>query len=160
MLGLYLIVSIMFVALSTFVAVKAVKKGVSKKKAVLLQMCSTACVMVICFCGVVMSNSVKAAETTTAASAVSAEVAGAALSASGWISVAAAVAMGLACIGGGIAIASAAPAAIAATSEDPKAFTKALIFVALGEGAVILGFVMAMMILAKVDQLLAIIGAA
>ena len=42
---------------------------------------------------------------------------------------AAAVAVGLSCLGAGIAIASTAPAAIGAFSEDPKAFGKALIFV-------------------------------
>ena len=48
--------------------------------------------------------------------------------------IAAALVTGLAGIGGGVAVAAAAPAAIGATSEDPKAFGKSLIFVALGEG--------------------------
>ena len=48
---------------------------------------------------------------------------------------------GLAGIGGGIAVAAGAPAAIAATSEDPKAFGKALIFVALGESIALYGVV-------------------
>ncbi len=63
---------------------------------------------------------------------------------------AAAVVTSLTGIGGGIAIASAAPAAIAATSEDPKAFGKALIFVALGESIVLFGFVVSILILNKV----------
>ena len=46
--------------------------------------------------------------------------------------VAAALATGLAGIGGGMAVASAAPAAIAANSENEKTFGKSLIFVALG----------------------------
>ena len=47
--------------------------------------------------------------------------------------IAAALATGLAGIGGGIAVAAGAPAAIAANSENPKTFGKSLIFVALGE---------------------------
>mgnify|MGYP000709724736 FL=1 len=64
--------------------------------------------------------------------------------------VAAALATGLAGIGGGIAVAAGAPAAIAATSEDPKAFGKALIFVALGESIALYGVVISILILNKV----------
>ena len=60
---------------------------------------------------------------------------------------AAAGVMGLCAIGGGIAIASAAPAAIGATSEDPKVFGKALIFVALGEAIALYGIVISMLII-------------
>jgi V/A-type H+-transporting ATPase subunit K len=47
-------------------------------------------------------------------------------------------------------IAAGAPAAIAATSEDPKAFGKALIFVALGESIALYGVVISILILNKV----------
>ena len=57
---------------------------------------------------------------------------------------------GLAGIGGGIAVAAGAAAAIAATSEDPKAFGKALIFVALGESIALYGVVISILILNKV----------
>ena len=57
---------------------------------------------------------------------------------------------GLAGIGGGIAVAAGAPAAIAATSEDPKAFGKALVFVALGESIALYGVVISILILNKV----------
>ncbi|MDD6395059.1 MAG: ATP synthase subunit C [Firmicutes bacterium] len=66
---------------------------------------------------------------------------------------AAALATGLGGIGGGIAVASAAPAAIGATSEDPKAFGKALIFVALGESIALYGLVIAIMILSKIPNI-------
>lgn len=49
----------------------------------------------------------------------------------------------------GIAVASAAPAAIGATSEDPKAFGKAMIFVALGEGIALYGLLIAILIWMK-----------
>ena len=57
---------------------------------------------------------------------------------------------GLAGIGGGIAVAAGAPAAIAATAEDPKAFGKSIIFVALGESIALYGVVIAILILQKV----------
>ena len=70
--------------------------------------------------------------------------------------VAAALATGLAGIGGGMAVASAAPlfvlaapAAIAANSENEKTFGKSLIFVALGESIALYGLVISIMILSK-----------
>ena len=63
--------------------------------------------------------------------------------------VAAALATGLAGIGGGMAVASSAPAAIAANSENEKTFGKSLIFVALGESIALYGLVISIMILSK-----------
>ena len=59
----------------------------------------------------------------------------------------AALSTGLATIGTGIAVGGAAPAAIGAVSEDDKNFTKALIFVALGEGVAIYGLLISILIL-------------
>ena len=53
----------------------------------------------------------------------------------------------LAGIGGGIAVAAGAPAAIAAAGEDPKNFGKSLIFVALGESIALYGVVISILIL-------------
>ena len=50
---------------------------------------------------------------------------------------------------GGMAVASAAPAAIAANSENEKTFGKSLIFVALGESIALYGLVISIMILSK-----------
>ena len=58
-----------------------------------------------------------------------------------------ALAIGLACIGAGIAVGGAAPAAIGAYSEDKDTFGKAMIFVVLGEGIAIYGFVISFLIL-------------
>lgn len=63
---------------------------------------------------------------------------------------AAAIVTGLSGVGGGIAVAAGAPAAIAATSEDAKAFGKALIFVALGESIALYGVVISILILNKI----------
>ena len=65
----------------------------------------------------------------------------------GMVRMAAAVAMGVSGIGGGIAVAAAAPAAIGATSEDSKNFGKSLIFVALGEGIALYGLLISILIL-------------
>lgn len=71
----------------------------------------------------------------------------AAASAAGWGYLAAALSTGLSALGAGIAVAAAAPAAIGAFSEDPKAFGKALIFVAMGEGVAIYGLLISILIL-------------
>ena len=60
---------------------------------------------------------------------------------------AAALVTGLSCIGAGIAVAAAAPAAIGAFSENSKNFGKALIFVALGEGVALYGLLISILIL-------------
>ena len=57
---------------------------------------------------------------------------------------------GLAGIGGGIAVAAGAPAAIAATAENPKSFGKSIIFVALGESIALYGVVISILILNKI----------
>ena len=46
-----------------------------------------------------------------------------------------------------IAVANAAPAAIGAVAEEPSSFGKAMIFVALGEGVALYGFLIAFLII-------------
>jgi V/A-type H+-transporting ATPase subunit K len=65
----------------------------------------------------------------------------------GWRYIAAALATGLSCIGGGIAVASAASAALGAMSEDSSIMGKALIFVALAEGIALYGLIVSFTIL-------------
>ena len=62
---------------------------------------------------------------------------------------AAAMATGISGIGGGIAVAAAASAALGAISENEKTFGKALIFVAMAEGIALYGFIISFMILNK-----------
>ncbi len=59
---------------------------------------------------------------------------------------AAALGTGISGIGGGIAVASGSSAAIGAITEDPKVFGKSLLFVGLGEGVALYGFVIGLMI--------------
>ncbi|HIT90342.1 MAG TPA: ATPase [Candidatus Merdenecus merdavium] len=63
--------------------------------------------------------------------------------------IAAALVTGLSCIGGGIAVASAASAALGAISEDPSIFGKSLIFAGLAEGVALYGLIISFMILGK-----------
>ncbi len=90
--------------------------------------------MVVMFSG----QSVEAAETTAA---------NAAGIATGLGYLAAALVTGLSCIGGGIAVASAASAALGALSEDSSILGKSLIFVGLAEGVCLYGLIISFMIL-------------
>ena len=63
--------------------------------------------------------------------------------------IAAALVTGLSCIGGGIAVASAASAALGAISEDSSVLGKSLIFVGLAEGVCLYGLIISFMIVGK-----------
>ena len=145
----------LFIGFSAWLAVRLVKKGVNKKRAVVMQMVCAAFIMI--FSVFVSASDVSAANSVTSSSqTVSSDqsVASSKATSYGIGLVAAALVTGLSGIGGGIAVASAAPAAIAATSEDSKAFGKALIFVALGEGIALYGLLVSIMILGRLDVLL------
>ena len=82
-------------------------------------------------------------------SAQAADTAAAASTATGLGYIAAALVTGLSCIGGGIAVASAASAALGAVSEDSSIFGKSLIFAGLAEGVCLYGLIISFMILGK-----------
>ncbi len=79
--------------------------------------------------------------------AFAAEETAAAVGTDGWRYIAAALSTGLSCIGGGIAVASAASAALGAISEDSSIMGKSLIFVALAEGIALYGLIVSFTIL-------------
>lgn len=133
-------------------------EGQSVRKSMRMNL-ATFAVMVLLVAGCAMGayatgsdNTAAAADTASAQTAeASAETAAASDGNSKGLGLlAAGLVTGLAGIGGGIAVAAGAPAAIAATSEDPKAFGKALIFVALGESIALYGVVISILILNKV----------
>ena len=128
---------VVFLILSVLIAVKAVSHGRSRKRTMLMQLASFAAVFAICMI------------CPFAASAATGDAA-AASGSDGMAFIGAGASTGLSCIGGGIAVGNAAPAAIGATSEDPKAFGKAIIFVALGEGIALYGMLISIMILSKI----------
>lgn len=134
-------------------AIRLVRTGVSAKKALLRQICAFICAGVIICIGTAAAPAM-AADDTAGETVVDTETTGTVVAdtgfAAGMAYLAAAIVTGLSGIGGGIAVAAGAPAAIGATSEDPKAFGKALIFVALGEGIALYGLLVSILILSKV----------
>lgn len=142
--AILLAVPVVFLILSVVIAAKAAEHGKSRKRTLLVQLASFAAVFAFCF---VCPLAASAAGDTAA---VSDAVAVAQAQANGIAYIGAAAATGLSCIGGGLAVGKAAPAAIGATSEDPKAFGKAIIFVALGEGIALYGMLISIMIISNI----------
>ena len=154
---MYVLIALPLIAIiaSVFFAIRAVKKGKKAKTAFKSQVIAFAAVAVLTFAIPMVASATTAAEeaNTTTTAAASEEVAadtqdknfqnGLGLLAAGFVTA-------ISGIGGGIAVAAAAPAAIGATSEDPKVFGKALIFVALGEGIALYGLLISILILNKV----------
>ena len=96
---------------------------------------------------VIASIMLFAGEPVQAAEAATAMADGSLATGLGYIS--AALATGMSCVGGGIAVASAASAALGAISEDSSALGKSLIFVGLAEGVCLYGLIISFMILGK-----------
>lgn len=140
-----LVLPVAFLAVSVWFANRSVKRGAKPSRAFVRQLASFAIVCLVLFAAPMLAS---AAGTDTAAAAAAAAAAAPDLTA-GLGMIAAALAVGIAGVGGGIAVAASAPAAIGATSEDPKAFGKAMIFVALGEGIALYGLLIAILILNK-----------
>lgn len=154
---LLIVIPVLAIFFATFLSFRQFSKGAGAKKAVRVNLITFALTALLVAC---MSFSAFAAPNNeqqsapSPASAVQTDVTGDAANsatdsskAMGYL--AAALAVGLAGIGGGIAVGSAAPAAIGATSEDPKAFGKSIIFVALGEGIAIYGLIVSILIYLK-----------
>lgn len=133
-----LAIPVAFLILSAFLCVKAFEKGKSPKKTVYTQIASFVAVFAVCLLFPTVAGAAEVATT----GAVSGGDFGMGLIGAG-------IATGLSCIGGGIAVGGAAPAAIGATSEDSKNFGKSIIFVALGEGCALYGMLISIMILSK-----------
>ncbi|WP_444657911.1 ATP synthase subunit C [Caproiciproducens sp. R2] len=138
---------VLFLIASVILSVRSVKNGKKVRSAIATQLLAFMAVCVLTFAIPVVASATTPSDTpaapTTSDTATPAASNGLGL-------IAAALVTGLAGIGGGIAVAAAAPAAIGATSEDPKAFGKALIFVALGEGIALYGLLISILILNKV----------
>lgn len=112
------------------------KTGKAAKRSVILNLCSFFGVCLACFLTPI-GQFVMAATTSSAGISIG----------QGLGYLAAALSVGLGCIGTGLAVAAAAPAAIGACSEDPKAFGKAIVFVGMGEGIAIYGLLISFMII-------------
>lgn len=133
---------VIFLVVSVYYAYKSVALGKkTRKTAVIRQIASFAIVATFCLVTSMVAMAADPAETAAAAGSGDLN--------KGISMVAAALATGISGIGGGIAVGGAAPAAIGATSEDPKAFGKALIFVALGEGVALYGLLVSILIISN-----------
>lgn len=144
-----LILAPMAILVTAFTVVRKKNQGKPIKRAVGIQLATFAVLTVLI---TVLSVNVFAAEADAgdAGAAVQTEQTAAADSSKGMGLLAAGLVTGLAGIGGGIAVAAGAPAAIAATAENPKSFGKSIIFVALGESIALYGVVISILILNKV----------
>lgn len=126
------VLPVIYLVATILLAIRGVHRGAKRQKALALQMLTFFGASVATLAVPVFASAATGDATSTV---------------QGWAYMAAALVTGLSGIGGGIAVAAAAPAAIGATSEDPKAFGKALIFVALGEGIAIYGLLVSILIL-------------
>ena len=148
-----IIVPAFVLMLSAFFTFKNRMSGKSAKKSMRINLATflflILMVSLLAF-GVSASSDAPSADAAPAPTAEQAETETASTGANGLGLLAAGLVTGLAGIGGGIAVAAGAPAAIAATSEDPKSFGKSLIFVALGESIALYGVVISILILNKV----------
>ena len=136
-------------------SLKQKANGVSAKKVVTSNLVAFALIVAalgaVTFTVSAANNDEAAVETTAvAAEAEETQAPAAQDNSKGLGLIAAAIVTGISGIGGGIAVAAGAPAAIAATTEDPKSFGKSLIFVALGESIALYGVVISILILNKV----------
>lgn len=151
---------------SVLFAIKSMKKTHNPKKAFSKQLVTLCVMLAVCFSltfAVAAVENNAAAATTETETTTTAETAaqtqettatdsGAGL-ATGLALVGAGLAIGLAAIGAGIALSAGAPAAIGAVAENPKAFGKSIIFVALGEAVAIYGFIIAILMVIKIPDL-------
>lgn len=103
----------------------------------------------IAFFGIMLTASFMLFGTSASAAEVADAAVATASMATGMGYLAAALVTGLSCIGGGIAVASAASAALGAISEDSSILGKSLIFVGLAEGVCLYGLIISFMILGK-----------
>ena len=150
MYALFIALPVLFLVLSVFWAIRSVKKGRKASRTTAIQLLSFLAVCIVSF-SVPAIASATTEEDTAVPETTASETAdtSADASAKGLGMIAAALAVGIAGIGGGIAVAASAPAAIGATSEDPKSFGKSIIFVALGEGIALYGLLISILILGK-----------
>lgn len=144
---IYLSFPVVAVALASFAAYRSMKRSHSVKRSFRFNFGTLAVVSLL----FVLFSFTASAEGDTAAAAAAVSDA---TNNIGLALIAAGLCTGLTGIGAGIALASGVPAAIGAVSEDPKAFGKSLIFVALGETLALYGVVISVMIISKVTTAL------
>lgn len=144
----YLLIPAALLTASAVLSFVLVKKGKSMKKVLSINLLTFVAILALSIM-VPFGASAEAASTssqnqTTQSQTTNAQSAGVG---AGLKYLGAALAVGIGAIGGGIAVAASAPAAIGAAVEDPKSSGKSLIFVALGEGFGLYGMVVGILCL-------------
>ena len=138
---IFMLIPPVAIFVAVYAALRSFQRGKSGSRAMKTHFVTLVCMCVLCLC---FTLGASAATTTEAAQEAAASASNAGM---GYL--AAALSTGLAAIGGGIALGSSVPAAIGATSENPKAFGKSLIFVALGETLALYGLIISFMIITR-----------
>ncbi len=148
----YVLIALPIIALaaSVFFGIKAFKNGKKSRGIVVKQLLAFMAIAVVTFAVPMVASAAEGGSAAQTEHITITEDGTVARSSDGLGLIAAGMVTGISGIGGGIAVAAAAPAAIGATAEDPKAFGKSLIFVALGEGVALYGLLISILILAKV----------
>jgi V/A-type H+-transporting ATPase subunit K len=132
---------VVMLALPVIPAYRGIVTGKKARRSIICNLCAF-----VGLCGLMVILPVGNLVAFAAGEGVAAAVAGL-TTGTGLAYLGAALVTGLSCVGAGIAVASAAPAAIGATSEDPKSFGKSLIFVVLGEGVALYGMLVSILII-------------
>ena len=148
----YVLIALPIIALaaSVFFGIKAFKNGKKSRGIVVKQLLAFMAIAVVTFAVPMVASAAEGGSAAQTEHITITEDGTVARSSDGLGLIAAGMVTGISGIGGGIAVAAAAPAAIGATAEDPKAFGKSLIFVALGEGVALYGLLISILVLAKV----------
>lgn len=148
MTAFYILMPVTLLLVSMLLCILAVKRGKSPKKSLVAHLISFVVIMALTIALPLSASAMSSSDNESTAPAPTSAT-DAAASSMGLGMLAAALVTGLSGIGGGIAVAASAPAAIGATSEDPKNFGKSLIFVALGEGIALYGLLISILIYSK-----------
>lgn len=148
---IFITLAVLSVPALTVLSCRLFSKGHSAKLSLTVNFIALAAVFALCFAMPLGVSAAENSEMPAQADAVEQESQkssdGLAL---GLGLIAAALVTGISGIGGGLAVAAAAPAAIGANAENPKTFGKSMAFVALGEGIALFGLVIAILILGKI----------
>ena len=139
------------IILSVVLANRAFKRGAKAKKVVIAQIVSFLFIVTACSAGAIAINASADTNKNTDASVqtTASETTQQTSKDKGLGYIAMSIAIGLGCLGAGFAVASAAPAAIGATSENPGVFGKSLVFVALAEGVTVFALLISIFIYAS-----------
>lgn len=148
MVSFTVLLPFIFILISSFIATKLMKKGLNKKGVMISQFVSFLCVT-----GGSFFFAMRQISADEAISAVSSTISSDKSLAFSFGLLAASLALGFAAIAAGIALASAIPAAIAAMSENEKTFGKSMVFAIFGEAIALYGFLIAILIMNKLELL-------